>query len=306
VPRPEAQQAAHDTLLAWVSELGSGSWERFKEASGQLGLRASSALRGLSVLGHVEVSWRAPRFACAPATLTTIPGMPGRLLLCGQRPLGQADKLRSAAAEGGLDVDLNGDGAHQFGLGPATLTLEADPSDAAEFAERCGLRFAPQAAEALARVLAPLSLAGFVEPASPDQRFPHCPLDPDTLEPRWDAAGGGYEDGLWSWESFNGLRLTYLRRDGEWFLVPQREYGPYLVERPAEAPKLVRYDSANRLLYVNSRAPLPELHGRAACLCSGRLPLRQRYASDHAEDQYVNVPVAVAQAILESLDGGPA
>lgn len=304
MPSPEAQQRAHDALLRWVSELGWGSWERLREACEQLRLAPGRAIRGLSVLGHAEMSWRARRFACAPATLTTIPAIPGRLLLCGARHTGLLSELGRLASEHELDVDVEPAGAHQFGLGPTTVLIDADPATAGELCDLAGLRFCPQAAEAIATALPAVRFPASVEPASPDERFPRCPLDPDTLEPRWDAAGsGGYADGLWSWEGFQGRR-SFLRRDGDWFHVPVREHGPYLVERPAGAPELLRHDPANRLLYVNARAPLPELHARAACLCSGRLPLRQHYAADHAEDQYVNVPRAVAEPIVASLTGG--
>ena len=83
----ERRQAAYDALLTWCSELGSGTYEQFRRGSTGLRLGASAAARVLSVLGHVEFCWRTRRFSCAPATLTTIAGMPGRFLLCGQRPL---------------------------------------------------------------------------------------------------------------------------------------------------------------------------------------------------------------------------
>ncbi len=304
MPRPEAQQAAHDALLRWVSELGSGSWQQFREACDHLQLVPSVALRGLSVLGHAEISWRSRRFACAPATLTTIPLMPGRLLLCGQRGSDGLAEIARVAAESEIDVDLEGEGSHQFGLGPRTVLVDAEPDQAADFAATAGLRFAPQAAEAIAASLPAVGFPVSVEPGAPDERFPRCPLDPDMLEPCWDAPGNGsYEDGLWSWEGFQGRR-SFLRRDGEWFHIPIREHGPYLIERPPGAPELMRYDLANRLMYVNAHAPLPELHARAACLCSGRLPLRQHYAADHAEDQYVNVSPTVAEAIATSLRAG--
>src|SRR4051812_45946677 len=74
---PERRQFAHDALLVWCSELGSGTWAAFAAAARELGLGASSAARGLSMLGHVEFCWRTRTFAVAPGALTTIPGMPG-------------------------------------------------------------------------------------------------------------------------------------------------------------------------------------------------------------------------------------
>src|SRR4051794_15379657 len=73
----------YDALLWWASELGSGSWQQFKDACAHLGLAAVTALRTLGVLGHLEIAWGAGRWAAAPTTLTTIPTLPGRLLVCG-------------------------------------------------------------------------------------------------------------------------------------------------------------------------------------------------------------------------------
>ena len=300
----DRRQAAHDALLAWCSELGSGTWEQFKRAVAHLRLGGPTRVaRGLSVLGHVEFDWRARRFACAPATLTTIQDMPGRFLVCGQRPLGHLEGLRLAAEHAGADVDVAREPAHQFGAGPGTVIIDADPAEAAEFARIAGLRFAPDSARAIAGELPALSLETAGEPTAPDERFPGCPVDPDTLIDRWDAPadGGGYTDGLWAWRTLRRRRAVYLRRDGQWWHLPISEHGPYLIERPKDAPELLRHDPANRILIVDGRAPLPELHARAAVLCSGRLPLPQPYAPGFSDDHYVNVPTEIAAAIIANL-----
>ena len=44
----DRRQAAHDALLAWCSELGSGTWERFKRAVAHLRLGGPTRVaRGL-------------------------------------------------------------------------------------------------------------------------------------------------------------------------------------------------------------------------------------------------------------------
>jgi hypothetical protein len=298
---PEREQAAYDSLLTWCSELGSGSYEQFRRGCRSLQLSASTAARTLSMLGHVEFCWRTRRLSCAAPTLTTIAAMPGRFLLCGQRTHGFLEQLRLAADHTGLDVDVAREPAHQFGAGPGTVIVDADASDAAELARVANLVFAPDAAAAIGEALPVASVEAFGEPATPDERFPHCPVDPDTLEDRWDAGADGYADGLWAWRTYRRPREVYLRRGGEWFYLPLAEYGPYLIDRPADAPALIEYEQAGRVLAVDSRAPLPELHARAACLCSGRLPLPQRYAPGFAYDHYVNVPADLAATITASL-----
>ena len=176
----ERRQSAYDALLAWCSELGSGSFEQFRRGCSHLRLGASSAARVLSVLGHVEFCWRTRRFSCAPAALTTLAEMPGRFLLYGQRTLGVLEGLRLAAEHASLDVDVAHEPAHQFGAGPGTVIVDADAEDAAEFARIAGLVFAPAAADAIAGALPPLTLEAASEPAAPDERVPHCPVDPDT------------------------------------------------------------------------------------------------------------------------------
>jgi hypothetical protein len=298
----ERRQASYDALLSWCSELGSGSWEQFRRGCWNLQLGASAAARALSALGHVEFCWRTRQFSCAPATLTTIPEMPGRFLLCGQRTLGVLEELRLAADHSSLDVDVARQPVHQFGAGPGTVIVDGDATDAEKLSRASGVLFAPNAGWAIADTLPVLTLDACGEPATPDERFPHCPVDPDTLEDRWDAElADGYADGLWAWSTYRRPRELYLRRAGDWWYLPVVEHGPYLIERPADAPALVDYDPASRVLAVDSRAPLPELHARAACLCSGRLPLAQPYAPGFAYDHYVNVTPEVAAMITTSL-----
>jgi hypothetical protein len=298
----EHRQAAYDALLAWCSELGSGSWTRFAAACRYLRLSASAAARVLSSLGHVEFCWRTRCFACAPAALTTVSEMPGRFLLCGQRTLGLLEQLRLAADHASLDVDVAREPAHQFGAGPGTVIVDGDAGAVAALADIAGMIFAPAAPDAIAECLSEVTLHTAGEPAAPDLRFPHCPVDPDTLLDRWDAdRSDDYADGLWAWRTYRRPREVYVRRSGEWWYLPVAEHGPYVIERPESAPALIEYNPAGRVLSVEHRAPLPELHARAACLCSGRLPLRQPYAPGFAHDQYVNVPAMIAAKIVDSL-----
>src|SRR3954470_79145 len=75
----DRRQAAHDALLAWCSELGSGTCEQFKRAVAYLRLGGPTRVaRGLSVLGHVEFDWRGRRFSGAAAARTPLPGKAGR------------------------------------------------------------------------------------------------------------------------------------------------------------------------------------------------------------------------------------
>jgi hypothetical protein len=78
------------------------------------------------------------------------------------------------------------------------------------------------------------------------------------------------------------------------------EWAPYLVPHTGPDP-LVRHIASDRLLCVNAGAPLPPLHARAACLCSGRVPRRVHIAPGVVEDRYAAVPAVVAELIMGSL-----
>lgn len=297
------QRAAFDALLWWCSERGSGTWQQFKAACAHLRLPAVRAVQTLGSLGHVEIAWAAGRWATTPTTLTTIPQLPGRLLICGSRPSHLTEHLRQVADRGGYDVLVDDEPIAQQAPGPATVMIDADPADAADFAAAAGVRFLPAAHRAIATALQPACLESVGEPATPDDRFPHCLVDPDTLEERWDLDTPEGAEGLWAWRTWQRRAARYLRRDGQWWYLPQSEHGPYLLGARPAGEEHCRYEPAHEILVVHARAPLPALHARAAVLCSGRLALRQYLAEDTAEDHYVNIDQDTARMILSSLQG---
>ncbi len=292
---------AHDQLLWWCSELGSGNWAQFGEACRELGLTVAQASTALSALAHVEFDRRRGRWAVAPTALSTIPHLPGRLLLSGARPSGLMEHLRLVAEHERVDVVVETGPIRQTARGPATLLLEGSAADGAAFATAGGIEFQPAAHIAIASLLPAADIELLAEPATPDLRFPHCLIDPLTLLERWDLEGPEGAEGLWAWATFARRSARFLRRDGQWWYIPESAWAPYLVSRPEGSEPLCRYEPAHKLLIVDSAAPLPALHARAAVLCSGRLPLRQYLAEGIAEDHYVNVDDATAGLILASL-----
>jgi hypothetical protein len=83
-----------------------GDIDAFRASCRHLDLHAAASIRVLSQLGHVEFDWDHRRFAAAPTTLTTIPGLPGRLVLTGARPNGLIAELATTAQRCTLDVDV--------------------------------------------------------------------------------------------------------------------------------------------------------------------------------------------------------
>lgn len=292
---------SYETLLAYASELGSGTWSEWKDAAATLSLDAGEAARVTSGLGHVEFDWLEGRFACAPTALVQIPGLDGYLVLSGARPRSELERLRELALSSDLDVELAGPYPQPRDRGPATVLAECSPAEGEAFCELAGIAI-ERSPELLATSLPELSLERVGELRAPDDRFAHCLVDPTTLHPRWGARDAERADGLWLFYSFRQRAEHYLHRDGEWWFLPIREYGPYLLAPDVE-PALLEYDPANWLLYVRGRAPLPQLQARAATLCSGRLPL-VRPLGDDIQETYVNVSPEIASALASSLGTG--
>jgi hypothetical protein len=294
------RQDAHDALLTWCSETGSGTLAAYKAACAHLGLAAWPTAHALSQLGHVEFDDDSGRYAAAPTTLTTVPGLPGRLLLTGARPHGLLEDLATAASAGEADFDVSREPCPQFGAGPSTMYVDGDPADAVEFAADAGIAFCPQAHRLIADRL-PVASAAVVA-HTPDDRFPHAKVDPYDLRVRWDRPARDHSPGLWLYRTFGGRRTMVLfETDSQPLRTLDGAYGPYLMNRPADADPLIEYRSAHQLLIVLDSAPLPPLHARAACLCSGRLPIRRAVAPDVAHDHYLNVDAHTASTVLESL-----
>lgn len=295
-------QDAHDALLAWCSEVGSGGIDDFRRSCRHLQLAATGAARILSQLGHVEFDWDRGRFAAAPPALTTIPGLPGRLLLTGARPYGLLAGLSEVAASSALDVDMSRDVCHQFGRAPSTAFVDADPADAPDLCRAADICFTACASSEISRLLPAIRLDTATVLHRPDSRFPHALVDPHTFRPRWDEPGADSHEGLWLYRIWGRRRqMILLAGDEEPRMVLDADAAPYLMDRPNDADPIIEYRRAHHLLVVNAAAPLPALHARCACLCSGRVPIRRDAAPGVAYDHYVNVDPRVAAAILNSL-----
>lgn len=280
--------------------MGSGTIKQLASVCDQLCVPAWQTIRTLSALAHLEVASGQGRWSVCEPVLTTVPDLPGRLLLCGARPSALMEELRICAEASELDVIVDTEPIPQVASGPATVFLRASAIDAGAFALAAGIRFQPAAHMAIAALLPAADLETVAEPATPDPRFPHCLIDPDTLQERWDLTTPEGSEGLWAWQTWARRSARFLRRDGQWWYLPDSAWAPYLIDRSGSDP-LCRYEPAHHVLIVDTAAPLPALQARAATLCSGRTALRQHLAEDVAEDHYVNVDERTAQLIITSL-----
>ena len=82
--------ARFERLLHWLSTRGEGTWEAFKQASETLDVsddrqEARSALRRLSLLGHIDLSGDGSKWSISPSAFVRFPDDPSIGFLVGQR-----------------------------------------------------------------------------------------------------------------------------------------------------------------------------------------------------------------------------
>ena len=280
---------AFDSLLEWASELGSGSWRAWREACDYLQVEPTLAARRLSALGHLEFDWIDDRFAAAPPAAVLTLHSSGCLLLTGARRRGDRERLEGLYAQGDYDIDLRPPIAQEDG--PETWLIEAELDEVERFCADAGLALEIDSGRRIAEALPRASLDLCAEEGRPDPRFPRKWIDPKLGLPRTNVPAS--TDGLWWVEEYR-RDVAFVRRDGTWFRVPTREYGPYLAY-PEHA--FITYSKDAARLAVDNRAPLPPLLARAATLQSGRLPSRDGY-----RHTYVNIDEQLAELIQEKLD----
>jgi hypothetical protein len=283
----------HDTLVEWASEVGEGSWARWKAACESLRLNPTGAARNLSARGHVEFDWAADRFACAPTSGVLVPRSSGCIIITGARPRGLRQRLEALCADPdqSFDADLREPVPQREGAATWMVEIEMDDLDA--FSIAAGLNFEIDAGRQILYAMPNATLETAAEPDAPDRRFPRVYLRPTDLS--FEAGADPGTDGLW-WVEEHRRDIAFIRHESSWFRVPNREHGPYLAypDQP-----FLEYDLHPQMqtLRVRNRAPLPPLLARAATLQSGRLPLPDG-PQHHA---YANIDQEFAERISELL-----
>ena len=126
--------ARFERLLHWLSARGEGTWEAFNQASEALGVsddrqEARSALRRLSLLGHIDLSGDGSKWSVSPSAFVRFPDEPSIGYLVGQRTdtllhkvgeLWPLTQVLQTHYPGPLRIDL-GSGVPQDGDGATTL-----------------------------------------------------------------------------------------------------------------------------------------------------------------------------------------
>lgn len=291
----------HGLLLAFLSELGSGSWTRFRAAldavAGEEDERMPSLrAQGLAALGHVEFAFYGDlRWAACPPVLAWLPGQDDpAAVLCGARTDLLVDRFHERAEKLGL---LTKGRTQPENAGPEALFVHAPEREAGEeLARLMDLSIQDNAAGLIARCLP--SLAGYFRLAREVPGPSGYEIEAfDAPSLRWTEARDTQADGLYRYKYY---WPEYRLRTGGRDLKVARETGIYTVLH-RERRKVLRYDPTRCELAVPVAAPLPELHARAATLCSGLLPGFER-RDGVPYRLYGGVPDGIALAIFETLE----
>lgn len=258
-----------DVLLHWMTHLGEGSWEGFKDAVARLapqdeelddlvvGLRVH-----LSDMGHAEFFvGGSRRWRVLPPVLAGLAARPGAAVLCGGRTP-QSRSALAAAAEAAGSLVWSEDAAD----GPTTVRVQGEPAALARVASAVGVRFVSDYAAALFRQLMPVyELLERAPEESAPTNWSLRSFDFETMS----LVDGLRPNSACECSPRRGLPRWYVHtRRGKLRPMAKREaiYTAAMLQRV----RLLRYDVESRRLSAPVKVPPPELYSRAACLCAGR------------------------------------
>lgn len=258
-----------DVLLHWMTHLGEGSWEGFKDAVARLAPQDAELddilvrLRlHLSEMAHADFFvGGSRRWQVLPPVLAGLAARPDAAVLCGGRTP-QLSGAVAAAAEASACVVSSEDAAD----GPTAVRVAGEPADLARAADAAGLQFLRDYGSALCRRVTPVY-----------ELFERAPEE--SAPTNWSLKSFDFD----SMSLVDGLRpnsaceCSPRRGLPRWYVhtrrkrlrpMPKREavYTAAMLQRVT----LLRYDSASRRLLAPVKAPPPEPYSRAACLCVGR------------------------------------
>lgn len=277
---------SYDRLLLWLSAIGSGTWQTFRNVCQAFGLdqegsQSGRILRCLRLLGHLESSRDGANWSIAPPVLVLLCDLDDEgereYLFCGQRDKELLQALRSV---GNVQEYPQRDGN-----GPATIRVRA--SEAIEaLAYLTGssaalqLRITGNVSNRLVQLLPPLadwmSSLERLDGVSPHmfeiKRFNGS----NFVDEPFQRKSGFYQ--FWPLEKMTiaGRPLYTLFYDeikdswfrGDWYGLR------FLARQLNDNPCPVKYESSTRRLAIPKEWRWPELYERALVLASGQLPFQ--------------------------------
>jgi hypothetical protein len=287
-----------ELLLQWASERGSGSWHEWVSATRwgsdhDAGFAPQQLMRTLSTLGHLEIDWATHTWAVAPTIITLLPNAGGHGFLTGARTGALTRRLQGEIAED-LEVFI---WLQPQSDGPDACLIAADgDGELQKLAEWLGVDFEFSVSERLLTTLPDIDAMLAKRRSTPGV--------PDFGVRRWDPyrswrlADRDDAPGLYEYEHAGRRELRWISDAMEIFRV-DLPLGVYAeLRRAGRCEDVLKWwgKSINGDLGVPLWAPAPNLHARAAALCSGVAPLRRGKVT-----LYKNVPLPFAQDLAASL-----
>ena len=306
--KPSSETCARfERMLHWLSARGEGTWEAFKQAGEILDvsddrLEARSALRRLSLLGHIDLSGNGSRWSISPGAFVRFPDDPSSGFLVGQRT---ETLLRKVGELWPLNRVLQ-----TYYSGPLRIDLDSAVPQDADCVATLGIVDAGTTSTLLGRLLPDLN--GWK----------------DSLQPVSNLNTGAYLIERWQRGDFQTCGTLYdragvyygesgmyrLHRDGDrsgctmtlFFDEPAQRwlrgdwYGlRFLALEAGQNGVDAAHDSDAGELLVPASQRWPLLYERALTLASGMLPGR---AANPDWLSYPHVPLDLARTLCRKLN----
>jgi hypothetical protein len=290
-------------LLYWMSHLGEGTWESFKNAVAQLaqpderleevlGDLVTRTRFRLSDIGSVTFSAdNRRRWQVIDPVLASFTENPNRGVLCGGRSPALIQLLNSVAGSEQCTIETR----PRPNL-PDLIAVIGTPAALNKVADACQVKRATDFAEEMISKFVPISQQLSLAPSG-------------QLMIGWKRQYFDLDSKQWTANpiartaceciSQYGRRKTFLQVSKKKIVELPRREAIYAAASLARAP-IVSYDSVSQGLRVPARAPLPEICARLACISSENVG-----DLSNGTVRYSPVPRRVARLILASL-GQPA
>ncbi len=294
----EVTRGPWDMLLYWMSNVGEGSWDRFRQVVAELAgkdgdlsqFRRSLRVR-LSDFGHADFFiGGSSRWETLPPLVGGLVGNVNTALLIGARTPKLLADVNDAAVRHGVEILSEG-----WADSPATVRLTGAPAAINACAVAAAINYASNYAWRLAAKLAPI-------PSFLDRPR----RDTDSAPINWVPRSFDFQSREWKDGVIPNAACEFTPRYGRprYFVSNRRRRLLEIVGRRdavyaaahAQRVALATYDSATKAFSVPLSAPLPEAYARVACLCSG-----QRADVGQGRIVYPGVPPDVGAILLTAL-----
>jgi len=291
-----------DTLLYWMSNVGVGSWDRFRNVVEELAGQDEdlASLRRTLRITFSDFGYASffidgsSRWKALPPLAAGLPAAANAALLVGARTPGLLSQVAEAAAQHGVAVVCE-----RSADSPVSLRLVGSSTSVSACAASVGLDYLGDYARRLGGTLVPVAV-----------HLDRQRRDTDCLPANWTPRSFDLRTREWVPGVSPNAACEFTPRFGRrrYFVSDRRRmllevggrreaiYAAALLQGVA----LAKYDQSARALSVPLSCPLPEHYARTAFLCSG-----VRANLEQGQLVFRDVPEDVAALILVGLGQSP-